>query len=78
MPTNSGTVALNNYLQATNRLTALSWDESTTGLEHSPMWTCVCKINGKPYGTGTGMNKQAARDVACKVTLEGLVMEEQD
>ncbi|CCM03769.1 uncharacterized protein FIBRA_05916 [Fibroporia radiculosa] len=72
---NEGTVLLNNWLQARNRVTSLSWEESTTGPRHSPQWTSVCKIDGQDYGRGTGAQKHLARDIAAKAALERLIQE---
>jgi len=75
---NEGTIALNNYLQTKDKANLLSWDESTIGPRHEPMWTCVCKIDGQEYGRGTGLSKQTARAAAAKVALERLIESENE
>ncbi|KIO06883.1 hypothetical protein M404DRAFT_998305 [Pisolithus tinctorius Marx 270] len=65
-------VALNNYLQSIGQLTALSWKDSRSGSPHSPVWSSVCKIYGREYGTGTGAQKHIARGNAAAQTLEAL------
>ncbi|KAH8118641.1 hypothetical protein DFH11DRAFT_690966 [Phellopilus nigrolimitatus] len=72
----TGTVELNNYLQSKKCLTALCWEERSSGPQHSPEWTCDCKINGSSYGTGKGPTKQDARNEAAKVALKAI--EEED
>ncbi|KAI0925970.1 hypothetical protein AcW1_008256 [Taiwanofungus camphoratus] len=69
---NEGTVALNNYLQSQNQLSLLSWEESTTGPQHAPEWTSICKIGGQVVGTGRGAQRHIARDMAAKEALKAL------
>ncbi|EGO05250.1 hypothetical protein SERLA73DRAFT_174311 [Serpula lacrymans var. lacrymans S7.3] len=69
---NEGTVALNNYLQATNQLTSLSWQDSTSGPKNAPQWTSTCKIAGQVYGIGTGTHKHIARNMASTIALNSL------
>ncbi|KAI5115263.1 hypothetical protein M0805_003247 [Coniferiporia weirii] len=68
--TTRGTVELNNYLQKKGRATALSWEESTEGPEHAPVWICTCKIDGVKHGTGKGLSKQEARNAASAVAMK--------
>ncbi|KAI6031385.1 hypothetical protein PISMIDRAFT_385096 [Pisolithus microcarpus 441] len=65
-------VELNNYLQSTGQLTALSWKDSKGGSAHSPQWNSVCKIYGREYGTGTGAQKHLARGTAAAQALNAL------
>jgi len=60
-------------LQKTGRLTALSWEEISTGPNHDPSWKCSCKIDGVILGEGTGKSKQAAKDVASRTALSALI-----
>ncbi|KAJ7204490.1 hypothetical protein GGX14DRAFT_460665 [Mycena pura] len=71
----SGTVALNNYLQSKGLVAALSWQESLSGPKSAPTWTCVCKISGQVFGTGEGSLKRTARDIAAKQALKSLTEE---
>ncbi|KZV69737.1 hypothetical protein PENSPDRAFT_686125 [Peniophora sp. CONT] len=64
-----GTIALNNYLQSQGRLTALSWVDIASGSQHSPTWTCTCKIDGQSFAVGTGTHKHLARNAAAEQTL---------
>jgi len=66
------TVLLNNYLQSTNQLAQLSWEESTSGPNHAPEWTSVCKIDGQEVGRGTGAKRHIARNMAAAAALERL------
>ncbi|SJL06416.1 uncharacterized protein ARMOST_09753 [Armillaria ostoyae] len=50
MPSNRGTVELNNYLQSKGMLASLSWIESISGPRYGPTWTCICKIDGQVRG----------------------------
>ncbi|KAI0321227.1 hypothetical protein OF83DRAFT_1100813 [Amylostereum chailletii] len=64
---------LNNLLQAKGMVDSLSWIESASGPPHDPKWTCVCKIDGEEYGTGTaGPQKNLARDIAAEQALRKL------
>ncbi|TFK41924.1 hypothetical protein BDQ12DRAFT_710272 [Crucibulum laeve] len=72
---NDGTVKLNNYLQGQDRASSLSWVESNSGPSHAPTWKCVCKIDGKEYGTGTGSHKHIAKDIAATQALNTLTGE---
>ncbi|KAK0486563.1 hypothetical protein IW261DRAFT_1560002 [Armillaria novae-zelandiae] len=70
--TDSGTSGLNNYLQKQNRIDAVSWVESNTGPPNKPTWTMTCKVDGKVCGTGTGLQKHVAKDVAADQALASL------
>ncbi|PIL31513.1 hypothetical protein GSI_06215 [Ganoderma sinense ZZ0214-1] len=72
MSTNDNNVALNNYLQNTGRLASLSWEDKSDGPRHGPVWTSYCKINDVVMGTGTGSQKNAARDAAAGQALLAL------
>ncbi|KAI1794011.1 hypothetical protein LXA43DRAFT_999340 [Ganoderma leucocontextum] len=72
MATPDNNVALNNYLQNTGRLTALSWKDEFSGPRHDPVWTSICKINDVVMGTGAGSQKNAARDAAAGEALRAL------
>ncbi|KAJ3559002.1 hypothetical protein NM688_g610 [Phlebia brevispora] len=76
-PSMDGTISLNNFLQARNRLTSLVWSETCEGPSHAPIWTSVCKINGEVKGTGIGPQKHVARDLAAKEALKALQEQEQ-
>ncbi|KAF9011040.1 hypothetical protein BDQ17DRAFT_860852 [Cyathus striatus] len=67
-----GVSDLNNYLQGTGQLTALSWLETQHGPSHAPTWKCICKINGEPRGTGTSTHKHLAKDIAANEALKYL------
>ncbi|KAI0692968.1 hypothetical protein BC835DRAFT_1416237 [Cytidiella melzeri] len=69
---NEGTVALNNHLQATDQVAALSWSDSKSGPDHAPVWTSICKLDGVEVGRGTGPLKHAARDAAARQALQTL------
>jgi len=71
-----GSSRLNIFLQKRGRLSALSWQESTSGAKHAPVWKCICKIDGEPRGTGTGTHKHVARDLAANEALEYLEKQE--
>ncbi|KAJ4468558.1 hypothetical protein C8R41DRAFT_37520 [Lentinula lateritia] len=68
-----GAFALNNFLQSKNRLSALSWLNSTSGLSHAPQWNCICKIDGEVMGSGTGPQKHVAQDIAANQALKTLI-----
>ncbi|KAF9075036.1 hypothetical protein BDP27DRAFT_1213241 [Rhodocollybia butyracea] len=60
-------------LQRKNRSDALSWNESTGGPGHAPIWTCKCKIEGEVKGVGTAAHKQDARNIAAEEALKALI-----
>ncbi|KAF8831909.1 hypothetical protein HHX47_DHR1001318 [Lentinula edodes] len=60
-------------LQSKNRLSALSWLDSTSGFPHAPQWNCICKIDGEVMGSGTGPQKHVARDIAANQALKTLI-----
>ncbi|KAI0043532.1 hypothetical protein FA95DRAFT_1609313 [Auriscalpium vulgare] len=65
----TGTIALNNYLQAQGKLTLLSWVDTSSGPAHAPEWTSICKLDGQAVATGTGTHKNLARDAAATEAL---------
>ncbi|EKM61458.1 uncharacterized protein PHACADRAFT_190624 [Phanerochaete carnosa HHB-10118-sp] len=69
---NDSVSALNNYLQSIGKESSLSWFEERSGPEHNPEWTMTCKIDDKPIATGSGPQKQAAKDAAAKGALDKL------
>ncbi|KAK0481502.1 hypothetical protein IW261DRAFT_1470989 [Armillaria novae-zelandiae] len=73
MPSNRGTVELNNYLQSKGMLASLSWIESISDPRYGPTWTCICKIDGQVRGIGTGAQKHVARDIAASQALNTLI-----
>ncbi|TBU34439.1 hypothetical protein BD311DRAFT_746165 [Dichomitus squalens] len=76
MSSNDGTVALNNYLQNKGRAAALHWEDTFTGPRHDGQWTSYCKINGEVIATGTGTQKNAARDAAAREALPILMAQD--
>ncbi|KAK0208969.1 hypothetical protein DFS33DRAFT_1306659 [Desarmillaria ectypa] len=73
MPSNRGTVELNNYLQSKGMSASLSWIEFTSDPRYGPTWTCICKIDGHVRGIGTGAQKHIARDIAASQALDALI-----
>ncbi|KAI0800805.1 hypothetical protein C8Q74DRAFT_1364481 [Fomes fomentarius] len=73
---NDAIVQLNNYLQKKDQVDLLSWEDENTGLRHAPQWTSWCKIGGERMASGTGLQKNIARDDAAKKTLEILAERE--
>ncbi|KAJ3855069.1 hypothetical protein EV368DRAFT_35486, partial [Lentinula lateritia] len=63
-------------LQSKNRLSALSWLDSTSGPRHAPQWNCICKINGETKGKGESSTKAEAKNQASKNALEVLLQRE--
>ncbi|KAK7058623.1 hypothetical protein VNI00_002259 [Paramarasmius palmivorus] len=59
-------------LQGIGRLDALVWNHSTSGPAHSPTWTCIAKIDGRPLGMGTGPRKYIAMDMAAEQALQAM------
>ncbi|XP_034964171.1 interferon-induced, double-stranded RNA-activated protein kinase isoform X2 [Zootoca vivipara] len=45
---------------------------SKSGLDHMPIFHCVCKIDDKDFGEGTGNNKQTAKRIAARQAYEKL------
>ncbi|CAL1694266.1 unnamed protein product [Somion occarium] len=72
MPSNDGTVALNNYLQSQNELQLLVCQEVSSGPSHSPEWTVTYKMHDQVLGVGTGATKALAKDAAAKAALQTL------
>ncbi|THH02341.1 hypothetical protein EW026_g497 [Hermanssonia centrifuga] len=70
MGNETGTVALNNYLQSQGQLTLLTWVDTPSGPAHAQRWTSV--FSGQPIGTGTGAQKFIARDMAADIALATL------
>lgn len=68
----TGTSALNNYLQDLRCLHTLSWIDTVDGPSHEPRWTSICKIQGEPRGIGKGSKKSVARDAAANIALASL------
>ncbi|KAH9004169.1 hypothetical protein EDB86DRAFT_2141451 [Lactarius hatsudake] len=75
MPSATGTIALNNFLQARRKLASLSWNDTTSGPAHAPEWLSVCKIDGTDISSGTGTHKHLSRDVAAERALAILTAE---
>lgn len=67
--------ALNIYLQSIGKSAALSWRDSMTGPSHSPVWSSICRVSGREYGSGEGSQKHLARGEAAKVALATLTAE---
>ncbi|KAH9968692.1 hypothetical protein BC827DRAFT_1263195 [Russula dissimulans] len=74
--TATGTIALNNYLQAKGKLAALSWYDTSSGPAHEPEWTSDCKIDGEVIASGKGTHKHLARDAAADKALAILMSED--
>ncbi|KAJ3762183.1 hypothetical protein EV360DRAFT_79541 [Lentinula raphanica] len=53
-------------------LSALSFEESSTGRSDQAIWTVVCKVDGEIKGTGTAATKADAKNLASKKALEAL------
>ncbi|KAF8894165.1 hypothetical protein CPB85DRAFT_1440583 [Mucidula mucida] len=68
-PKTEGTIGLNNYLQAKDKLTSLSWVETPTGPQTAIVWVAVCKIDGVERGRGTGAQKYVAKDNAANQAI---------
>ncbi|KAI0715083.1 hypothetical protein C8Q76DRAFT_446897 [Earliella scabrosa] len=68
-----GAIALNNYLQAKNKAAELSWEDTFTGPRHAGEWTSSCKIDGQVIASGTGPQKNVARDAAAREALPILI-----
>ncbi|KAI9462287.1 hypothetical protein BJY52DRAFT_1185045 [Lactarius psammicola] len=75
MPPATGTIALNNFLQARRKLASLSWLDTQSGPAHEPEWTSVCRIDGRDISSGTGTHKHLARDAAAERALAILTVE---
>ncbi|KAA1466676.1 hypothetical protein DENSPDRAFT_831552 [Dentipellis sp. KUC8613] len=57
--------ALNNLLQANGAVTLFNWGAlGTTGHGHAPVHTIDAIYNGAVIGSGTGSNKNAAKQAA--------------
>ncbi|KAJ6623101.1 hypothetical protein B0H10DRAFT_820928 [Mycena sp. CBHHK59/15] len=69
------TLLLTADLQGKEQLSALSWQDSISGPKSAPIWTSVCKISGEVRGTGTGLLKHTARNMAAKQALASLTEE---
>ncbi|KAI0318289.1 hypothetical protein OF83DRAFT_1171223 [Amylostereum chailletii] len=71
MPPATGTMALNNYLQAFEKDHLLSWVDvpQTSGRKGHPSWMSTCKYDGEDVATGVGVNKHFARDDAAEKAL---------
>ncbi|KLO19903.1 hypothetical protein SCHPADRAFT_935025 [Schizopora paradoxa] len=70
-----GTVLLNDYLQRRHLAEGLSWEESSIGPPHDPLWKVICKIDGVAYGVGKAKTKREAKNKAsieAQKTLEEL------
>ncbi|KAH9997798.1 hypothetical protein BJV74DRAFT_768211 [Russula compacta] len=72
----TGTIALNNYLQAKGKLASLSWYDTSSGPAHEPEWTSDCKIDGKVIASGKSTHKHLSRDSAAEQALAILMSED--
>ncbi|KAF8167452.1 hypothetical protein B0H34DRAFT_854391 [Crassisporium funariophilum] len=63
---------LNNFLQARKQSHLLAWTESSVGPSSDIIWTIDAKIGGEIKGTGSGISKSDARQLAAKRALEAL------
>ncbi|KIY46337.1 hypothetical protein FISHEDRAFT_75771 [Fistulina hepatica ATCC 64428] len=68
-----GSVRLNNYLQAKNRLNALNYEQYMEGPRNAPTWTVRVKIDGVVLGSASGRQIHIARDLAANQALETLI-----
>ncbi|KAK0470079.1 uncharacterized protein EV420DRAFT_1498271 [Desarmillaria tabescens] len=66
------TPALNNLLQARNRLYDVSWVESVSGPRNAPTWTIQFKFAGAVIGVGTGITKRLAKEDAIRQAYTSL------
>ncbi|KAI0257276.1 hypothetical protein BJV78DRAFT_1277828 [Lactifluus subvellereus] len=75
MPSTTGTIALNNFLQSKGKRASLSWYDTSSGPAHEPEWTSVCKIDGEAISSGKGTHKHLSRDDAADQALVKLTAE---
>ncbi|KAF8516093.1 hypothetical protein JB92DRAFT_3114376 [Gautieria morchelliformis] len=68
----SHAIALNNYLQAQQKLNLLTIEESCAGPSHAVTWTVTYRLDGEALGTGSGPQKWQAKDAAAKEALQKL------
>ncbi|KIY48761.1 hypothetical protein FISHEDRAFT_73347 [Fistulina hepatica ATCC 64428] len=68
-----GSVLLNNYLQAKNRLNALNYEAYMEGPRNAPTWTVRAKIDGVVRGSACGKQRHIARDLAARQALNFLI-----
>ncbi|KAJ8084726.1 hypothetical protein PM082_003503 [Marasmius tenuissimus] len=59
--------ALNNYAQKAGY--TLKYDDACAGPQQAPTWTSTVTLNGTLYGTGQGITKAAAQEVAAGAAL---------
>ncbi|XP_033001332.1 interferon-induced, double-stranded RNA-activated protein kinase [Lacerta agilis] len=65
-------LALLNEYSTRNKVVVQYVLVSKSGLDHMPNFHCVCKIDGKDFGEGTGNNKQTAKRIAARQAYEKL------
>ncbi|RPD65038.1 hypothetical protein L226DRAFT_564733 [Lentinus tigrinus ALCF2SS1-7] len=63
-------------LQNKGNTSSLSWEDKYTGPRHAVEWTSTCKIDGKAVASGSGLQKNLARDAAAREALVILAAEE--
>ncbi|XP_053238775.1 interferon-induced, double-stranded RNA-activated protein kinase isoform X1 [Podarcis raffonei] len=65
-------LALLNEYSSRNKVVVQYVVVSKSGLDHMPIFHCVCKIDDKDFGEGTGNNKQTAKRNAARQAYEKL------
>ncbi|CAI5770681.1 interferon-induced, double-stranded RNA-activated protein kinase [Podarcis lilfordi] len=65
-------LALLNEYASRNKVVVQYGLVSKSGLDHMPIFHCVCKIDDKDFGEGTGNNKQTAKRNAARQAYEKL------
>ncbi|KJA28605.1 hypothetical protein HYPSUDRAFT_197436 [Hypholoma sublateritium FD-334 SS-4] len=63
--------SLNNLLQDKQQTHLIAWSEKSSGPSHAPTWTVECR-GGELKGTGSGVSKADAKQLAAKEALASL------
>ncbi|XP_062980335.1 interferon-induced, double-stranded RNA-activated protein kinase isoform X1 [Elgaria multicarinata webbii] len=66
--------SLNEYANR-NKVIVTYFLKDKTGLDHMPIFSYICKIDGKEFGEGTGNSAQIAKQNAAKLAYEKLILQ---
>ncbi|THH17712.1 hypothetical protein EUX98_g9077 [Antrodiella citrinella] len=66
---------LNNALQKSYGVTALTWEQNQLGPQHAGRWEAVALIRYTPYGKGQGSTMGEAKEAAARIAYDTLLVE---